>query len=310
MKPHPFVLRAFAVLFVAILGFGCSVHFKPGPAFQEMKSTDLPDDPLTLLSIAHAAYNPFGPVSSVRLSLAASEKVLTDHPQNELACYCYGRAVTWLLELDTDLSDEESKQMAGQGFERLRDIAEGNSDRVDYVFLAGALLGNTVRLSPAQGVAQVGRIHDYFERAVSLDPSYDDGAPLRALGTLLVKAPPWPAGVGDIDQGIELLKQAVELFPGHPANHYYLAEALAAEGRKNEAATAYEHVVELCTEPRWGAVCDRYEPEARTQGQRLSTSIPLTRFSWTPCVSTIGVNARITESLCNTIKVDTPKIVP
>ncbi len=267
MKLNPFVVRAFAVFFVAILGSGCSVHFQPGPAFQKMKSNDLPDDPLALLSIAHAAYNPFGPVASVRHSLSASEKVLASHPENELARYYYGRAATWLLELDKDLSDEESKQMSGQGFDYLRPVAEGNSDRVDYVFLAGALLGNYVRLSPSQGVAQVGRIHDYFERAVNLDPSYDGGAPLRALGTLLVKAPPWPAGVGDVDQGIELLEQAVELFPGHPANHYYLAEALAAEGRRNEAATAFEHVVELCAEPRWGAVCDRYEPEARATRQ-------------------------------------------
>jgi tetratricopeptide (TPR) repeat protein len=263
MKPNPIVVRAFTVLSAALFASSCSVHFQPGPAFQEMKSTELPDDPLSLLSIAHAAYSPFGPASSVRHSLAASEKVLANHPQNELACYYYGRAATWLLELDTALSDEESKQMAGQGFEHLRSVAEGNSDRADYVFLAGALLGNTVRLSPARGMAQVRKIHDYFERAVSLDPFYDSGAPLRALGTLLVKAPPWPTGVGDVDEGIEILEQAVEMFPGHPANHYYLAEALAAEGRKNEASAAFERVVELCSEPRWGAVCDRYEPEAK-----------------------------------------------
>jgi tetratricopeptide (TPR) repeat protein len=263
MRPNRFLVRVFAVFFAATTGLSCSVHFQPGPAFQEMKSTELPDDPLALLSIAHAAYSPYGPVSSVRHSLAASEKVLANYPENELARFYYGRAATWLLEFDKDLSDEESKQMAGQGFEHLRAVAEGNSDRVGYVFLAGALLGNTVRLSPARGMAQVGKVHAYFERAVSLDPAYDSGAPLRALGTLLVKAPPWPTGVGDVDEGIEILEQAVELFPGHPANHFYLAEALAAEGRKDDAARAYDRVAKLCSEPRWGAVCDRYKPKAR-----------------------------------------------
>jgi len=263
MKRHPLVQRTVAGLVVLLLAGSCSVRFRPGPAYQAMESTDLPDDPLSLLSIAHAAYNPFGPASTVRLSLAASEKILSSHPQNELACFYYGRAVTWLLELGGDLSPEESKQLAGQGFEQLRATTERNSDRVDYVFVTGALLGNYVQLSPIQGVAQVRRIHDYFERAVSLDPNYDSGAPLRALGTLLVKAPPWPAGVGDPDQGIEILEQAAELFPGHPANQFYLAEALAAEGRKKEAAEAYQRVIEQCTEPRWGAVCDCYEPQAR-----------------------------------------------
>lgn len=263
MTNYPLAQRAVAGLIVTVLAGSCSVRFQPGPAYPEMEAAELTDDPLSLLSIAHAAYNPFGPVSSVRLSLAASEKVLASHPQNELACFYFGRAVIWLLELDEDLSAEESKQLAGQGFERLRTAVERNSDRVDYVFLAGALLGNYVRLSPVQGAAQVRRIHDYFERAVNLDPSYDSGAPLRALGTLLVKAPPWPAGVGDVDQGIEILEQAVNEFPGHPANPFYLAEALSAEGRKKEAAKMFHRVLELCTEPRWNAVCDRYEPQSK-----------------------------------------------
>jgi tetratricopeptide (TPR) repeat protein len=234
-----------------------------------LEPADLPDDPLSLLSIAHAAYSPYGPISSVRLSLAAAEKILAHHPNNELACFYSGRAVSWLLEFDGDLSSDEAKEMAGQGFERVRTAVERNADRVDYVFLAGALLGNYIRFSSVQGIAQVRQVHDYFQRAVSLDPFYEDGAPLRAQGTLLVKAPPWPAGVGDVDEGIELLEKAVHLFPGHPANHLYLADALAAEGRKSEAAAAYHRVTERCTEQRWGAVCDSYDSRARTSLRQL-----------------------------------------
>jgi tetratricopeptide (TPR) repeat protein len=269
MIRRTFVDLAVAGLIVTLLGAGCSVHFEPGPLYPEMDSAELPEDPLSLLSISHAAYSPYGPVSSVRLSLAASEKVLSEHPQNELAAFYCSRAVTWLLEFDEALSPDEVKEMAEQGFERLRTAAERNADRVDYVFLAGALLGNAIRFSKVQGMAQVRRVHDYFQRAVDLDPTYDAGAPLRALGTLLVKAPPWPAGVGDVDGGIETLEKAVRSFPEHPANHLYLADALAAEGRKDEAAAAYRRVIDLCTDERWGAVCDIYDSRARTFLQPL-----------------------------------------
>ena len=173
MNHHSFIELAVAGLIITVLGAGCSVHFEPGPSYPTMESADLPDDPLSLLSIAHAAYSPYGPVSSVRLSLAASEKVLTLHPQNELASFYCGRAATWLLEFDEALSPSEAAEMAEQGFERLRAAVERNADRVDYVFLAGALLGNAIRFSKVQGMAQVRRVHDYFQQAVDLDPAYD-----------------------------------------------------------------------------------------------------------------------------------------
>jgi hypothetical protein len=271
MKQTLLIERAITGLMVAVLGGSCSVRFQPGPAYQDMEPSDLPKDPLSLLSIAHAAYSPYGPIQAVQLSLNAAEKVLARHrhSENELASFYYGRAVIWLLEFDENLSTDEAKDMAGRSFERLRAAVERNSDRVDYAFLAGASLGNYIRFSSVQAIAQIRQVNDYFRRAVDLDPSYDDGAPLRALGTLLVQAPPWPAGVGDSEEGLELLEEAAQLFPGHPANHLYLADALVGEGRKSEGAAAYRRVMDLCAEPRWGAVCDRYNPRAQASLQRL-----------------------------------------
>jgi tetratricopeptide (TPR) repeat protein len=264
MNRHPITGgRALVALIAGTLGWSCGVHFQPGPTYPQMSTADLPDDPLSLLSMAHSSYSPYGPAQAVRLSLSAAEKVLARHPQHELACFYSAQAVTWLLEFGEELSPDEAKELAGRGFERARRIVELNGDRVDYVFLAGALLGNTIRHSSVQGVVEIRRVHDYFRRAVDLDPSYDGGAPLRALGTLLVKAPPWPAGVGDVDEGIEILEEAVLLYPGHPANHLYAAEALDAEGRTQEAIRRYKQVIELCEDPRWGSVCETYLPRAK-----------------------------------------------
>ena len=57
-------------------------------------------------------------------------------------------------------------------------------------------------------------------------PEIDDGGPLRLLGMLYLKAPPWPTGFGDSEKALELLRTAVEKHPRHPLNHLFYAEVL------------------------------------------------------------------------------------
>ena len=80
---------------------------------------------------------------------------------------------------------------------------------------------------------------------------------------LLVKAPPWPTGVGDPERGLELLYLGSESYPAHPASHLFLADALASEGQPTAAAEAYEEVLALCEDERWGVVCTTYGARAR-----------------------------------------------
>src|SRR5262249_43191498 len=53
-----------------------------------------------------------------------------------------------------------------------------------------------------RGTAAMGllpQIAENGEAAVKIDPSYDDFAPLRLLGMVLLKAPSWPQGPGDVE---------------------------------------------------------------------------------------------------------------
>ena len=248
---------------VVLLTAGCSAHLPPPTDLPSAGSGALPTDFPTLLSLAANAYRPYGPVESIQVSLEAAHKALGLEPGHELASFFAARAATWLLEFDHLLTRERSLAIAREGQADAVAALAAGGERVEYVFLSGALLGQELRLGRSPGLVKMRRVLEHFERAASLDPSFDGGAPLRALGTLLIKAPPWPTGVGDEDRGLELLEQGADQFPSHPANHLYLGDAQAAVHLGTEARSSYERVLALCEDSRWGVMCETYVVLAR-----------------------------------------------
>ncbi len=248
-----------AVALVLLLSAGCGAPHRP----PEPLPTALPDEIPDLLRLAGSSFNPCGPVDTVALSLAAAEAVVAREPDQPVANLHAARAAAWLLEFDEALDQTARRELAGRGVDYGEAALAATGERVDTVFLAGALLGLQLEVSRAPGPVKLRRVHHYFELAVELDPAYDEGAPLRALGTLLVKAPGWPAGPGDVDEGIELLSRAAREHPGHPANHYFLGEALLADGRREEAATSLQRVLDLCERYPCTVVCGKYAVKAR-----------------------------------------------
>jgi hypothetical protein len=100
-----------------------------------------------------------------------------------------------------------------------------DGDGAVHYYLA-ANLGLVVRGHAARAVESLPRLEAEITRSLALDSSLDDGGPLRLLGMLYLKAPPWPTGIGDGDKALHLLRQAAERYPRHPLNHLFYAEAL------------------------------------------------------------------------------------
>ena len=205
-------------------------------------------DEAALLSLAHRSYKFKGPTENVKLSLVASERVLQKQPQNELANFYSSRAISWLIEF----GGCDVKTLANRGYNYAKAAENLDANRPEYAFLTGAFLGYLARESPLTHAGSIKEIHDEIERAAKADPGYEDGAPLRALGMLLVKSPAWPVGVGDADTGINYLKDAVKTFPAYPANHLYLAEAYLDTGRTKDAISALAKTQESLSSGTWG----------------------------------------------------------
>lgn len=159
-----------------------------------------------------------------------------------------------LAEREPDAKKRE--KLAAEGV-RLAEAALALGDDKDgplHYYLA-TNLGLAVRDHLTLAAENLPRLESELKRAVALSPDIDDGGPLRVLGLLYLKAPPWPSGIGDTDKSLELLKRAVDRFPGHPLNHLFYAQALwnnDGNSAASQAESEMETGLKLLQDGEWG----------------------------------------------------------
>lgn len=119
-------------------------------------------------------------------------------------------------------------------------------------------LGQEAREKISVGRDALKRMVDLLHRAIAEDPRIDHAGPHRVLALVLVRAPGWPAGPGDTDEGLAEAKKAVQLAPEAAANQLALAEALLATGDEAGARAAYKKAAAL-------AAVNPDKPEAALQ---------------------------------------------
>lgn len=119
-----------------------------------------------------------------------------------------------------------------------RAIASGGKEDAAVHYYLAANLGLAINDHPVQAAENLHRLEEELTLAVKLSKAVDQGGPLRLLGMLYLKAPPWPTGIGDGDKALALLKESVENFGNHPLNHLFYAEALFEVDDKTAEAQA------------------------------------------------------------------------
>lgn len=116
-----------------------------------------------------------------------------------------------------------------------------------------------------RGLKMVPQIIEAMERALRVDPVYDQAGPHRVLGRIYFECPAWPLSVGDIHQSLRHLSKAAAIAPENSTNHLFLAETLLKLGKKPEAREELEKVLKATRH----AVCAKELEEDRRQALRL-----------------------------------------
>jgi cytochrome c-type biogenesis protein CcmH/NrfG len=119
-------------------------------------------------------------------------------------------------------------------------------------------LGQQARERPSTGRDALRRMVELLHHAIAASPRLDNGGAQRVLALVLLRAPGWPVGPGDVDAALEQAQAAVRIAPRSAANQLVLGEALTATGRTGEALAAYRNAAKLA-----GAE-DRGDPEVKS----------------------------------------------
>jgi tetratricopeptide (TPR) repeat protein len=122
-------------------------------------------------------------------------------------------------------------------------------------------LGISMNHKGLKAISKVGELITMLKAAMN-DASLELGGPMRMLGLVYVRAPAWPIGPGDMDEGLDILKRAVEQYPSHPLNRLAYAEALFKSDDAAGAAKEISKAVELSDPVIWGDYAARWKREA------------------------------------------------
>ena len=151
------------------------------------------------------------------------------------------RSLTWRTEHER--SSEIRAALATRAVQTAQWCAPRapNDARCDY-WLAIAL-GLQSRERPSTAKSGLEAMEEALRRAVAADPTLDRGGPHRVLALVLLRAPGWPAGPGDPEEGLEQAEHALEIDPAYPPNVSAWAEGLYKAGRKSDARDAWRRAL-------------------------------------------------------------------
>lgn len=105
--------------------------------------------------------------------------------------------------------------------------------------------GLEARVHPTRAGGLLGSMLQNLGNAEATDPNYDKAGPARVRALVLIRAPSWPLGPGDMDAGLAAARRAVALQPDYPPNVLALAEALSKTGDETGARENYTRARDL-----------------------------------------------------------------
>lgn len=94
-----------------------------------------------------------------------------------------------------------------------------------------------------EGVA--GKIKELCEKAIAIDPNFDEAGGYRVLGRVYFKAPKIPLILGwpSKKKAVEILEQGFKIAPENLNTKQFLAEALYSQGQKDKAIQLIKEIL-------------------------------------------------------------------
>ena len=233
-------MRRVGLALLATLAAGCSPALREPPSVASLASKPSPAAPPGAASLLHEADLRWAKRPDVAAVTEAESLYLKAAELDEKDVHGLIGAVrtkAWLTEHEREARlRAEMAVSAVQTAQWCKRRAPDLAACEYWLALAVGLQAREVRLTADDGLKTM---IPALRVAIENDPAYEEAGPHRVMALVLLRAPAWPLGPGDVAGGLEHAKHAVALRPGYPPNVFALAEGLAANKDRNGARKTY-----------------------------------------------------------------------
>jgi hypothetical protein len=242
----------------------------PVTFLRTIKADDLPTDQAALEKQADE-YEKSGDPLSLENSLVVRDRQLA-LKAGDLEVLWRASRVAFKLANDSigDASKGRRQHFAQVGVDLAKQVIAADPKRVEGHYFYAVNIGLLATTKTVGAIPIIFDLVKHAKTAIDLDPAFEHGGPHRLLGAAQVKAPSWPAGPGDVEEGCDHLQKAVSIDDRFPMNHLLYCEALIANGKREEARKECDVVMSAPDDPEWRRELPRMRAEAERLLQRIN----------------------------------------
>lgn len=255
------------VLVVSSFLAGCPVLFPPGD-LPAVPYHQLPSSVAELHRLADHTYETSRAEKALVRARSALRKADYLKPKHFETLWRLARIDGVLARL----AREFGQDWAGEGIGAAEQAAALEPKRPEGHLYLAVCTGLLAKHQPRQAGELMKSVIAAAERSAKIDPRFATGEARRVLGAIYIYAPPWPSGVGDLDEAIDVLEQLAKDFPKEPMNLFYLAEAYRKADQRSDAIRLYRRVRRFKPRGIWRVEGPEYRQRAKQFIIRLKRS--------------------------------------
>jgi tetratricopeptide (TPR) repeat protein len=213
-----------------------------------------------LIATADRDYRSRADLANVQRGLRILRQVIEGDPNNYDSWWRISRSENYLGRKEPN--DNAAGRDYQLGIDAGRKAVALRPNQVEGHFWLGANCGLLAETEGwIKGLRLIDTVRAEMETVMRLDPQYEEAAGQRTLARLYYLAPFFKGG--DKQRSILLLQDCLRRFPNDSFAMLYLADDYVAVGRRDEARSLLEHILDLRGNPADGPELADNQAEAR-----------------------------------------------
>jgi tetratricopeptide (TPR) repeat protein len=198
-------------------------------------------------------------LASARRAADIWRQALASDPHNFDAAWKLARDDYWL---GGHVPQAEQRASYEAGIDAARKAIAAQPNRPEGHFWMAANMGALAEsYGLRQGIRYRKPVKEALETVLRIDPGFADGSADRALGRWYAKVP----GLfgGSHKEAEAHLRASLKYDPNSTASHFFLAELFLDDGRKAEARSELQKVIDAPLNPQWTPEDREFKEKAR-----------------------------------------------